>query len=239
MARALRSTVRSALPPSDEKASAVEAMFDRIAPRYDLLNGLLTLRFDQVWRRSMIRRAGVRRGERLVDLGCGTGDVCGLAAAAGARVVGIDFSRKMLAAARARGLAAELVRADAIRLPLRAACADVVTCAFALRNVVSIPLVLAEAARVLSPGGRLALLEVDEPPGRLLHWAHALYFRRVVPMIGALLSDRTAYAYLPQSTAYLPPERELLSLVRSAGFSSVTKHKLQAGIAQLIVAAKS
>jgi len=224
------------LPPLTEKAAVVEAMFDRIAPRYDLLNRLLTLRLDQRWRRVLVRQVGIGRDDLVVDLGCGTGDLCALAAAAGARVIGVDSAARMLVEARRCGLLAPLVRADAGILPLPQATASVVVSAFALRNFVSIPQVLSEAARVLRPGGRLALLEVDEPSGRVTRWGHELYFRRLVPFIGGLLSDRAAYAYLPQSTAYLPPAPQLLGLVNEAGFRAVRKHPLSGGIAQLIVA---
>jgi demethylmenaquinone methyltransferase/2-methoxy-6-polyprenyl-1,4-benzoquinol methylase len=224
------------LPPPRDKAAMVEAMFDRIAPRYDLLNRLLTLRLDQGWRRLALRLCGVGPDDLLVDLGCGTGDMCALGRAAGARVVGVDFAAGMLARARVRGAADALVRGDACQLPLRAGSASVVTSAFALRNVVSIPALLHEAARVLRPGGRLALLEVDEPRHPLTRWGHALYFRRAVPMLGALLSDGAAYAYLPASTAYLPPESELLALITTAGFSRARKRRLAAGVAQLLLA---
>jgi demethylmenaquinone methyltransferase/2-methoxy-6-polyprenyl-1,4-benzoquinol methylase len=226
------------LPPLAEKAAVVEAMFDRIAPRYDLLNRVLTLRLDQRWRRTVVRQARIGKGDVVLDLGCGTGDLCALAASTGAQVIGVDFAARMLVEARRRGLRAPLVRADAGTLPLPTASASVIVSAFALRNFVSIPQVLSEAARVLQPGGRLALLEVDEPSGWLTRWGHELYFRRLVPFIGGLLSDRAAYAYLPQSTAYLPPAPQLLQLVTDAGFRDVTKHPLSGGIAQLIVAVR-
>jgi demethylmenaquinone methyltransferase/2-methoxy-6-polyprenyl-1,4-benzoquinol methylase len=222
------------LPAPQDKAAVVAAMFDRIAPRYDLMNRLLTLRLDQRWRRLAVRLVGVGRGDVVCDLGCGTGDMCALARAAGARVIGIDFAARMLAAARARASADALVRADASALPLRDRVATVVTSAFALRNFTSIPAVLAEAARVLRPGGRLALLEVDEPRQRFLRWGHALYFRRAVPWLGALLADRAAYAYLPRSTTYLPPEAELLDLLGRAGFRDARKRRLTGGVAQLL-----
>jgi demethylmenaquinone methyltransferase/2-methoxy-6-polyprenyl-1,4-benzoquinol methylase len=214
-------------------------MFDRIAPRYDLLNRLLTLRLDQRWRAALVRRAAIGQRDVVVDIGCGTGDLCVLAAAAGARVIGVDFAAGMLAAARRRGVAVPLVRADAARLPLPAASASVVTSAFALRNFVSIPQVLSEAARVLQPGGRLALLEVDQPAGTLARWGHELYFKRIVPLVGALLSDRAAYDYLPRSAAYLPPEPQLLSIIAAAGFWDVIKRPLSGGVAQLIIAMRS
>jgi demethylmenaquinone methyltransferase/2-methoxy-6-polyprenyl-1,4-benzoquinol methylase len=226
------------LPSDADKAVVVEAMFDRIALRYDLLNRLLTLRLDQRWRAALIRHAAVGPRDVVVDLGCGTGDLCALAARTGARVIGVDFASNMLAAARRRGVRTPLVRADAGRLPLPAASASVVTSAFALRNFVSIARVLSEAARVLRPGGRLALLEVDEPTGALARWGHALYFKRIVPLVGALLSDAAAYAYLPRSTAYLPPAPQLLQSITAAGFCDVVKRPLSAGAVQLLVATR-
>jgi demethylmenaquinone methyltransferase/2-methoxy-6-polyprenyl-1,4-benzoquinol methylase len=107
---------------------------------------------------------------------------------------------------------------------------------FALRNFVSIPAVLTEAARVLKPGGRLAFLEVDTPSNWLLHWGHSLYFNRVVPVLGALLSDAWAYAYLPHSVSYLPTSEELRQMIEAAGFQHVIQRRLSGGVAQLVTA---
>lgn len=224
------------LPAGAEKAALVEAMFDRIAPRYDLMNRLMTARLDQRWRRLALHLVAAGPGDVVVDLGCGTGDMCELARARGARAVGVDVSAGMLAGARGRDAADALLRGDACRLPLRDGCATVVTSAFALRNVPSIPALLAESARILRPGGRLALIEVDEPRHALTRWGHALYFRRIVPLVGALLSDGAAYAYLPASTAYLPPEPEMLAALIRAGFRHARKRRLTLGAAQLLLA---
>ena len=224
----------SALPPEAKKAVRVRAMFDDIAARYDTLNRWLSLRLDQGWRRRTIREIGVGPGDVVLDLACGTGDLSALARAAGARAVGVDFARNMLRVAASRGVGAGLTQADATMLPLRSGSASVVVCGFALRNFVSIPEVLYETARVLAPGGRLGLLEVDTPRGVMLKWGHAIYFRHLVPLLGGMVSDGRAYRYLPESVAYLPDEAALLDIVHAAGFARVTKHRLSLGVAQLV-----
>jgi demethylmenaquinone methyltransferase / 2-methoxy-6-polyprenyl-1,4-benzoquinol methylase len=229
-------TPPSFLPAADRKRGFVRAMFDRIAPRYDAMNRLLTLGLDQRWRRRALAAAAVGPGDRVIDLACGTGDFCELAGRLGAAVTGVDFAAGMLRRARARRACSRLVQGDAQALPLRDASADVVTCGFALRNFASLVEPLAECARVLRPGGRLALLEVDRPGSRLVRAGHSLYFDRIVPLVGALLSDRDAYRYLPESTQYLPDAPELLAMIERAGFTGVRKHALLLGTAQLVLA---
>lgn len=226
----------SHVPAPDQKRRFVRAMFDRIAPRYDSMNRLLTLGLDQRWRRRALTAAAVGPGDRVIDLACGTGDLCELASRRGATVAGVDFAGGMLRRARARGACARLVQADAQALAFPDASVDVVTCGFALRNFVSLEAVLAECARVLRPGGRLALLEVDRPRSGLVRAGHSLYFDRIVPLIGGVLCDRAAYRYLPDSTRYLPAEAELLALIEHAGFASVRKHSFLFGTAQLLLA---
>jgi len=224
-------TSTSPLPPVDEKARTVEDMFDRIAPRYDVLNRVLTLRMDVGWRRAAVRSLRLPAGARVVDVACGTGDFCRELARAGYRPVGVDFSAGMLAAARTD---APLVRADAARLPLPDGSVDGVTCGFALRNFADLDAVVTDCARVLRLHGRIALLDVNEPASAPARAVHGFWFRKVVPFVGGLVSDRRAYAYLPASTAYLPPRGELLARVRSAGFGDVVHRTLGAGAAQLI-----
>ena len=226
------------LPPEAEKAASVRAMFDLIAPQYDRLNRWLSLRLDQYWRRQTIRSVGVCAADGVLDLACGTGDLSELARATGARVIGIDFARNMLVGATRRRITAAFIQADANALPLPAAAVSVVLSGFALRNFVSIPRALQEAARVLKPGGRLALLEVDTPRHTLLKWGHSFYFQRLVPLLGGLISDRKSYLYLPRSVVYLPEEAELLQMVRAAEFEQVVKKRLSAGVAQLITAVR-
>jgi demethylmenaquinone methyltransferase/2-methoxy-6-polyprenyl-1,4-benzoquinol methylase len=224
------------LPRAGDKRARVEAMFDRIAHRYDLMNRLMTLGIDRSWRRTTIAAVEISPRDRLIDLACGTGDLALAGARAGARVIGFDLSAGMLRAARERRIACALVRADALRLPLADACCDAVVSGFALRNFADVGVALAEAARVLKPEGRLALLEVDTPGSRLLRCGHRLYFHHVVPLLGRILSDADAYSYLPASVAYLPEERALREMLHAAGFRSIEKRRLSAGVAQLVTA---
>lgn len=229
-------STRTDLPTGDDKARAVETMFDRIAPRYDRLNRLLTFRLDVGWRRRTVRALDLSPGALVLDLACGTGDLCRDLAAGDLRPVGVDFSAGMLAAARTD---APLVRADALRLPVPDAAVDGVTCGFALRNFVSLEPFVAECARVLRPGGRVALLDVSEPESRILRAGHHVYFRKIVPFVGGLLSDRAAYSYLPASTAYLPPPAEMLAMMRAAGLDDVRREVLGLGAAQLLVGTRA
>jgi demethylmenaquinone methyltransferase/2-methoxy-6-polyprenyl-1,4-benzoquinol methylase len=220
------------LPIGERKAQAVEEMFDRIAPRYELVNRVMTLGLDAGWRRRAVRELHLEPGARVVDIGCGTGDLCRALGRAGLRAVGVDMAAGMLARAHT---SAPLVRADALRLPLGDGSLDGAISGFALRNVVDIAQCFREAARVIRPGGRAVFLEVSEPPSPQVRRAHALYFRRIVPMVGGLLSDRRAYQYLPASTAYLPSPEDLLGLLGNAGFTRCRRVQLGMGAAQLLI----
>jgi demethylmenaquinone methyltransferase/2-methoxy-6-polyprenyl-1,4-benzoquinol methylase len=224
------------LPQGEEKARSVRRLFDTIGPRYDLVNRVMTFGMDVGWRRRTVRELALPGGCAVFDLACGTGDLCRELGAAGYRAVGFDFSHGMLRAART---AAPLVEADILRLPVRGGSADGATCGFALRNVTSLDALIAELARVVRPGGRISLLETAEPEAGILRLGHRVYFRKVVPLIGGLLSDREAYSYLPRSTAYLPPPDELLSTLRAAGFPDARRVPLSGGITQLLVGTRA
>jgi demethylmenaquinone methyltransferase/2-methoxy-6-polyprenyl-1,4-benzoquinol methylase len=224
------------LPEGDEKVRAVRGMFDAIAPRYDLVNRIMTFGLDVRWRRRAVRALQLEPSSVVLDLACGTGDLCREVQRHGMRVIGADLSFGMLAAARTD---APLLQADALRLPMADGSVDGATCGFALRNLVDLGAFFDELHRVVRPGGRIALLEVAEPPNRLLRWGHGIYFGKVVPVIGGLLSDRSAYRYLPKSVAYLPDPPVMLERLRDAGFERVDRTLLTTGIAQLVVATRA
>jgi demethylmenaquinone methyltransferase/2-methoxy-6-polyprenyl-1,4-benzoquinol methylase len=214
-----------------EKARRVRDMFDAIAGRYDLVNRVMTFGMDVGWRRRAVRQLRLPGGALVADLACGTGDLCRELSRDGYRAVGFDFSLGMLAEATTD---VPLVQADVLRLPLADRSVDGATCGFALRNVVDLNAFFAEIARVVRQGGRISLLEASQPDGALMRAGHAVYFRRMVPMIGGLLSDREAYAYLPRSMAYLPPVTEMVTAVRDAGFPDAERLPLSGGIAQVL-----
>jgi demethylmenaquinone methyltransferase/2-methoxy-6-polyprenyl-1,4-benzoquinol methylase len=223
---------RDSLPEGEEKVAAVRQMFDAIAPRYDLVNRVMTFRMDVGWRKRTVRRLRLGPGSVVLDLACGTGDFCRELAAYDLVPIGADLSFGMLTAGRS---GAPLVQADILRLPVPDASVDGVTCGFALRNLVELEPFFAELARVVRPGGRVAILEVAEPPNPIMRWGHGVYFGKVVPRIGGLLSDPTAYRYLPKSVAYLPEPAELLDLFQRAGFTDGTRSLFSGGISQLLL----
>jgi demethylmenaquinone methyltransferase/2-methoxy-6-polyprenyl-1,4-benzoquinol methylase len=220
------------LPVGHEKRVMVESMFDGVAPRYDRLNRVISLGLDQGWRRQTVATLALPADSRVIDLACGTGDLCDDLRAAGYRPFGFDVSAGMLAATHTT---APLVRSDVLVLPVPDSSVDGVTCGFALRNFVDLPTFFTECARVLRPGGRIAALDAAEPENPVMRVGNALWFRRIVPWIGARFSDTPdAYRYLPASTAYLPPGPELMGLVRDAGFEALDRRTMMGGSVQLL-----
>jgi demethylmenaquinone methyltransferase / 2-methoxy-6-polyprenyl-1,4-benzoquinol methylase len=224
------------LPTGREKTAAVRRMFDTIAPRYDLVNRLMTGGLDQRWRRRTIAALGLPPESVLVDLACGTGDLTQLARRRRYRVIGADLSWGMLSANHG---GAALLQADASGLPIADAAVDGVVCGYALRNFTDLMASLREAARIIRPGGRIAVLEIAAPPPGPLRTGFEVWFERLVPLLGGLISDADAYRYLPRSTAYLPDESTLRALFKDAGFSVVGHHLLMGGLSQLITGTRA
>lgn len=229
-------TGRPDLPTGEDKARRVHEMFDAIAGRYDLVNRVMTFGMDVGWRRRAVRALRLPGGALVLDLACGTGDLCRELARSGYRAMGFDFSSEMLAHATVES---PLVQADILRLPVPDASADGVTCGFALRNVADLHSLFAEIARVVRPGGRIVLLETSEPENPLMHAGHSLYFRHVVPAIGGVLSDREAYRYLPRSASYLPSPSDLVAMLWGDGFHDARRIQLAGGVAQLLTGTRA
>ena len=221
-----------ALPEGQEKVRAVQEMFDAIAPRYDLVNRIMTFRLDTRWRRKAVRLLNLPQGSTVLDLASGTGDLCVDLQRVGIRPLSMDLSFGMLAADRSGSPRSQ---ADILNLPIGDHSVDGATCGFALRNLVDLSAFFNELGRVVRPGGRIALLDVGIPHNRLIRFGNGIYFGKIVPKIGGWLSDPAAYRYLPKSVAYLPPREEMLRVLQEAGFSDATHHQLSGGITQLML----
>ena len=213
----------------------MRTMFDTIAPRYDLVNRIMTFGLDRLWRHQAVAALDLGPGSVVGDLACGTGDLCLSLAGVGHIPIGVDLSLGMLQHTRSD---APLAQGDATNLPLRDSSLDGVISGFALRNFVSLPPVFAELYRVVRSGGKISLLDVATPANPVLRTGHAVYFGHVAPRIGGLLSDGPAYRYLPKSVAYLPPGDGMLDMLSDAGFGAVRRRYLSGGITQLITATK-
>ena len=226
------------LPQGQDKVRAVRQMFDTIAPRYDLVNRIMTFGLDVRWRRQAARALALPRGSVVLDLAAGTGDFCRELEKSGLSPIGIDLSLGMLAAARTD---APLAQGDALQLPVPDCSVDGASCGFALRNLVALDPFFTELSRVIRPGGRIALLDVSQPTNPVLRWGHGIYFGKVVPRVGGLLTvrstdgaGRAAYAYLPKSAAYLPDGDTMIAMLRAAGFGDARRRVLTGGITQLL-----
>jgi demethylmenaquinone methyltransferase/2-methoxy-6-polyprenyl-1,4-benzoquinol methylase len=210
---------------------AVRTMFDRISPVYDAMNRTMTLGLDQRWRRATVA-AVVQPGDKVLDACCGTGDLAVAALRAGATVIGLDFSERMLERARRKSSEIVWVQADAQQLPFEDASFDAATVGFGVRNLDDLERGLGELRRVLRPGGRVAILEITKPSGLLAPF-YRLWFDGLVPLLGKILPGGSAYTYLPASVRRFPGPDELAGLLRGAGFEDVRWRTFAGGIVAL------
>jgi demethylmenaquinone methyltransferase/2-methoxy-6-polyprenyl-1,4-benzoquinol methylase len=224
---------------NSEKAFKVRSMFAAIAGSYDLNNRVHSLWQDQRWRRFAVRHAAVQRGEDVLDVACGTGDLSeAFARSPAAKVVGLDFTREMLDRAEAKktsapnGVKLTYVEGDAMSLPFADQSFDVVSMAFGIRNVVKPQVALAETFRVLRPGGRLIVLEFDQPKNPMLRWFNGVYCAKLMPRTATWISrdESGAYRYLPASVSTFMTRDQLLASMRSCGYVDVQAKPLSLGI---------
>ena len=230
---------------SEEQASRwVRGMFGRVAPRYDLLNHLLSMNIDKFWRARTVKELFpvLQRPDAVVlDLCCGTGDLTlGLSHAGQARVFGSDFCHPMLTAATKKQGMRPLFEADALRIPARDSSLDAVTVAFGFRNLTNYPAGLREMLRVLKPGGVVAILEFSTPPNAAFRGLYDFYSRNILPAIGGMISgSRDAYTYLPESVRKFPGAEELATEMTSAGYRNVRFVRMTMGIVALHLGVKT
>jgi demethylmenaquinone methyltransferase / 2-methoxy-6-polyprenyl-1,4-benzoquinol methylase len=212
-------------------AEGVRAMFDRIAPVYDVMNHVMTAGLDRRWR-ALTARAVVKPGDRVLDACCGTGDLAVAAHRAGGRVTGLDFSEPMLERARDKSAEIDWLRGDLLALPFEDGAFDAATVGFGVRNLDDLERGLAELRRVLRTGGRLAILEITRPRGPLAPF-YRLWFDGIVPRLGKLLPGGAAYTYLPASVRRFPGPDELAHTLRAARFADVRWRTFAGGIVAL------
>lgn len=212
-------------------ADDVRRMFDRIAPVYDAMNSAMTAGVDRRWRRLAVREV-VWPSDRVLDVCCGTGDLAVEAERRGGRVVGLDFSERMLEHARRKSGTIEWAQGDALALPFADGEFDVVTIGFGVRNFADLERGVSELARVVRPGGRVAVLEITRPEG-VLRPFFRLWFDVLVPLAGKVLPGGKAYTYLPASVRRFPGPEDLTALLEQAGFRDVSHRRLGGGIVAL------
>jgi demethylmenaquinone methyltransferase/2-methoxy-6-polyprenyl-1,4-benzoquinol methylase len=212
-------------------------MFDRIADRYDLMNSVMTAGMHHRWRERAAELARVGSGDSAIDVCCGTGDLAlelARRVRPRGRVVGLDFSEPMLELAQEKSQAAALpvawMQGNALELPFDEGEFDAATVGFGVRNLVDLERGIAELVRVVRPGGRVVILEITTPQRPPLSWFFAVWFDRIVPLLGAAAGDRDAYTYLPDSVRRFPPAHELAALMHAAGLREIRYVVLAGGI---------
>jgi demethylmenaquinone methyltransferase/2-methoxy-6-polyprenyl-1,4-benzoquinol methylase len=224
----------------EAKSRYVRRLFATIADRYDLITAVLSYGQDARWKAQLVSMAGVRRGERALDLAAGTGDISFAVAAEGARTVALDLTHRMLQLARAKSRAASFITGDMTSLPFRSATFDLVTTGYGLRNVPDLNAAIDEIARVITPGGRLLSLDFNRPENAIVRASYLAYLTAVGSMLGWILHrDPDTYRYIPESIRRYPGARGVADRLRARGFDRVTVVPLLFGLMSLHIAARS
>jgi demethylmenaquinone methyltransferase/2-methoxy-6-polyprenyl-1,4-benzoquinol methylase len=217
--------------PGPERAEKVRKLFRRIAGNYDLINDLQSFGLHRAWKRRLAFLAAAGNGARVLDLCCGTGDMGRLLSAGGARVVGCDFTREMLAAAPPANRGQSFVQGDALHLPFKSGSFDVATIAYGLRNLASFEQGLVEMRRILKPGGRLLILDFGRPSNRPWRFLYFTYLRTIVPVFGLLFAqDAAAYRYILDSLENYPAQDGVSRLLLGTGWNSVAVENFLGGV---------
>ncbi len=219
------------LPATEEKMITVRSMFDSIAVDYEKLNSYMTFGMDRGWRKKLLEHLGAKPNSTVLDVGCGTGDLIRELQKRNIKAIGIDLSFNMIKQNRALG---NIVQGIAEQLPFRDDSLDGLVSGFSLRNFVNLKDFFKECYRVVKPGGRIALLDIAEPRLPVIKEVHDLWFKKCVPAIGGILSDKKAYSYLPASTVYLPDRQTLLSMLNEQGFLGSGHKQLFFGTVQIL-----
>lgn len=229
------------------KKEGIRKLFDNIAPNYDKLNHILSLNIDKGWRRKAVRElVNEHKPLKVLDVACGTGDFTieiARKVASGSEVIGIDISDGMMAVGRKKiadvGVNAELKVADCENLPYEDNTFHRISVGFGVRNFEHLQLGLNEMYRVLTPGGKLVILELSVPSNSFIRWCYKLYFLKVLPAIGGFVSgDRSAYEYLPASVLNFPAPEKFISMMKDAGFDNVKHTPLTFGICRMYIGKK-
>lgn len=230
----------AAFDTPDAKRRHVRRLFATIADRYDLITALLSFGRDRVWKRRLIDLSGAAKGERVLDLACGTGDIAFEAAGRGARVTGLDITLRMVELARQKGAnRATFLVGDMHALPMAPASFDVVTTGYGLRNVPDLPAALREIHRVLAPGGRLCSLDFDRPPHAVMRRIFLAYLTVVGSTLGWILHrDPDTYRYIPASIRRYPGAAGVVKLMTDAGFADARALRVFGGFMAIHLARK-
>ena len=230
------------------KKEGVKKMFDNIAPDYDKLNHILSLNIDKRWRKKAVRElADEARPMKVLDVACGTGDFTieiAKKVTKGSEVVGVDISDGMIAVGKEKiaknGINADMIVADCEALPYDEGTFDRISVGFGVRNFEHLELGLSEMYRVLTPGGKLVILELSVPSNRFIRWCYKLYFLKILPFIGGLVSgDKGAYKYLPASVLRFPTPDKFMEIMKSAGFDTVEHRSLTMGVCRMYIGKKT